>query len=150
VSAYRGQPRHPLVVTAFRGVVIAVDTASGKEIWRADLGAFGAVRLHVDEHRVIALGRTKMRVLEYTSGDVIANLEAGGTTLLVDGDVAYVSADGVVIAVDLVAGEILWRNDLPGTGYGPAALGTPGNTVQGDVDTSLEASPAAPKARENG
>lgn len=135
MSAYRGQPRHPLVVTAFRGVVIAVDTRTGKETWRAELGALGPVRLHVDEHRVIALGGFKMLVLDYTTGEHIANLEAGGTTLLVDGDVAYVSANGVVIAVDLVAGEILWRNELPGTGYGAAALGTPGNTVQGDVDT---------------
>jgi outer membrane protein assembly factor BamB len=89
----------------------------------------------VDEHRVIALGAYRMLVLQYTTGEVIANLDAGGTTLLVDGDVAYVSASGVVIAVDLVAGEMLWRNELPGTGYGAAALGTPGNTVQGDVDT---------------
>lgn len=135
MSPYRSQPRHPLVVTAFRGVVIAVDTSSGKENWRAELGALGAVRLHVDEHRVIALGAYRMLVLRYTTGEVIANLDAGGTTLLVDGDVAYVSASGVVIAVDLVAGEILWRNELPGTGYGAAALGTPGNTVQADVDT---------------
>ena len=134
---YRGQPRHahPLVVTAFRGVVIAVDTSSGRETWRASLGGVGAVRLHVDEHRVIALGVSKMLVLDYTTGETIARVPVGGKTLLVDGDVAYLSDDGVVIAVDLVAGFVLWRNELPGTGYGPAALATPVASAQGDVET---------------
>ncbi|MBX7193183.1 MAG: PQQ-like beta-propeller repeat protein [Sandaracinaceae bacterium] len=135
MSAYRDRPHAPVIVTAFRGVVIGVDARTGRELWRADLGGFGPVRLHVDDRFVVALSKNRMLVIEYETGRVTATLPVSGTTLLVDGELAYVSASGVVTAVDLVAGEILWRNELPGTGYGAAALGTPHKTVQGDVES---------------
>lgn len=129
---YRSTPRSPLVITAFRGLVVAIDAVSGEERWRFDLGGFGAIRLHVDERRVVGLG-TKLVVLEYATGRLVCSSAVSGRTLLVEVDRAYVSASGVLTAVDLSSGEILWRNELPGTGYGAAAVGTPTGVVQGDL-----------------
>ena len=41
------------------------------------------------------------------------------------GERAFVSSFGSLACVDLAQGTLVWRNEIPGTGYGPAAIAVP-------------------------
>jgi outer membrane protein assembly factor BamB len=131
------EPLPPLLVTAFRGWVLALASDTGREVWRTRPFPEGLVRLHVDREQVVAAGLGGIVVLSYATGELLQQIqiEGGTTALLVHGTRAFVSQNGTAIAVDLAAGKELWRNQLPGTGYGAAAIGVPGTVVQADHDT---------------
>jgi outer membrane protein assembly factor BamB len=124
------------VVTAFNGRVLAVRVEDGIEAWSVDVGMLGAgpIRLSVQKRQVIATGPREVFVIEYATGDVRQRIPfRGATTMIVDGGIALVSRDGVLACLDLERGIVRWENELPGTGYGAAALGIPGKTIQADA-----------------
>lgn len=123
-------PEPPLVITAFHGGVIALDASTGEPRWRQTMEG-ELIRLHVTSERVIAVGG-ELVALDYASGRVLARLDTAGSTLLVVGERAYLSWQGVMTCVALDTYRVLWKNELPGTGYGAAALAVPGMVVQGD------------------
>ena len=120
----------PLVVTAFNGRVIALEAQTGRVAWQVQ--QTGPLRLEVTETRVVAGGGDRLGIFDYATGSVIAQLELSVATLLIAGDRVYVSSSGSLTCVALDTGTILWRNELPGTGYGAAALAVPGHSVQAD------------------
>lgn len=126
----------PLVVTAFGGFVVALRTEDGLEEWRQRLGG-ATVRIDVTTERVVAAAGGKIVVLDYATGEIQRTIPVAGevSTLLVVGSRVLVSQSGVMVCVDLEEGRELWRNELPGTGYGAAAIGVPGRTVQADRDS---------------
>ena len=130
---YRDVKRFPYVITAFNGRITALAIETGKVAWGVKLDIEGGVvQLHVDEHRVVALGIGELAIIEYATGKVLASHEIGGT-LLVDGDTAFVSSNGVLTAIDLATAKRRWTNELKGTGYGAAAIATPNRAVQAQL-----------------
>lgn len=131
---YRDTNTSPLVITAFNGRVVALARDTGTVAWSVQLvGGGGSVRLHVDAHRVVALGAQELAVMAYLDGKVLLRTQVPNGTLLVDGDTAFVSNAGELSAIDLQTGELRWNNTLPRTGYGVASIGVPSHTVQADV-----------------
>jgi hypothetical protein len=131
---YRDDPRlFPLVITASVGHVSAMDATNGRIVWGVDPdGIRSIVRLHVDERRVVALGESELAVVGYADGKILGSIPTGGTTLLVEGERAFVSDSSVISCVDLAARKVLWSRRL-GTD-GVAAIGTPNQTVQADAN----------------
>lgn len=124
--------RSPLVITASVGHINAIDTSSGRIVWGVDLdGIRNIVRLHVDEQRVIALGDSELAVMSYLDGKILASIPAGGTTLLVEGERAFVSTNEVVSCVDLTTKKVLWTQKLGPNGV--AAIATPRGVAQADA-----------------
>ena len=136
---YRDETPHSYLVTAFNSVVVMLDPATGEERWRVDVaGTLGLpIRLHAREHDLIALAASELVVLALNDGSVLLRIAIPGATstgvLLVQNERAFVSASGVLTCIDLDRGVIAWRNDFPGTGYGPSALAMPGVVVQADM-----------------
>jgi outer membrane protein assembly factor BamB len=127
---FRSAAPGPLVVTAFNGRVIALEMQTGRVAWQVQ--QTGPLRLEVTETRVIAGGGERLGLYDYVTGSVIAQLDLIVGTLMVVGDRVLVSSSGSLTCVALHTGTIVWRNELPGTGYGAAALAVPGHSVQAD------------------
>jgi outer membrane protein assembly factor BamB len=127
---FRSAAPGPLLVTAFNGRVIALEMQTGRVAWQVQ--QTGPLRLEVTETRVIAGGGERLALYDYATGSVIAQLDLIVGTLMVVGDRVLVSSSGSLTCVALDTGTILWRNELPGTGYGAAALAVPGHSVQAD------------------
>lgn len=127
---FRSAAPSPLVVTAFNGRVIALEAETGRVAWQVQ--QTGPLRLEVTETRVVAGGGERLAIYDYATGTLIARLDMPGHTLLVVGDRVFVSSSGSLACVALDSGTIVWRNELPGTGYGAAALAVPGHAVQAD------------------
>jgi len=129
---YRDTPS-PLVITAVSSFVVGLRVADGVEAWRTQVGGDWA-RLHVTDTRVVAVGARRLTILDYASGRVLASLDdAGGGTLLVVGNLAFVSSQGVLSCIDLESASVRWRNELRGTGYSAAPIGLPGAVAQADL-----------------
>jgi outer membrane protein assembly factor BamB len=127
---FRSAAPGPLLVTAFNGRVIALEMQTGRVAWQVQ--QTGPLRLEVTETRVIAGGGERLALYDYVTGSVIAQLDLIVGTLMVVGDRVLVSSSGSLTCVALHTGTIVWRNELPGTGYGAAALAVPGHSVQAD------------------
>jgi outer membrane protein assembly factor BamB len=137
--AYREGPSpSPYVVTAFNAHVVALEAATGRELWRKRLtgdAPRGAVRIQVSEDEVLAVGAGQLVVLRLADGETLCRVNVTaemGISALVVGRRVYVSSSGVLSCVDLDKRAVLWSNELAGTGYGSAAIGVPGLEVQGD------------------
>ena len=136
---YRNADSDPsFVVTAFNGHVVLLDAGTGSERWRARIAsvASGSVRVQLREHDVIALCGGTIVALTLADGSERWRAELGGhphSSMLCVGERAFVSSLGALTCVDLAQGQILWRNELPGTGYGHAAIAVPGGAVQADI-----------------
>ena len=81
---------------------------------------------------VVLIG-LKQRVAAFsrTDGSVLWSTELGGmagggfVTLISDGARVFAYAGGHLHCLELLSGQILWSNDLPGFGYGLATLCLP-------------------------
>ena len=75
--------------------------------------------------RVAALDRNSGEIVwEWTPKDPAKHRTIPYTTLLVDQDQLFVSANGYTYRLDPLTGVELWANPLRGWGFAPAALAT--------------------------
>lgn len=129
----------PHVLNAFNGQVIALDPRTGGVVWQTPLGGNASeLRLDVSESLVVVLGWHRLAVLDYATGAIRFQLDVApnqpmNSTMLVDGGLVYLSFMGSMTCVSLSEQRVLWKNDLPGTGNGAAALGVPGRTIPADL-----------------
>ena len=136
---YREGPMpSPYLVTAFGRFVVVVEAATGRELWRQQTNQLmggTTLRLHVSEDEVVVLAGDTLRSFRLASGEpvrAVALGNAGHDTLLVVARRAYVSASGELSCIDLDGGKVVWRNELPRTGFGTPSIGVPGAVSQGD------------------
>jgi outer membrane protein assembly factor BamB len=127
----------PFVVTLFNERVIALDAETGEVEWSRDVRA---ARLLVDEAAVYLVSYdARVLALDYHTGSDLWSVDcglptAGGRssgTILAGASVLFVSFAGMMVCVSK-AGKLLWANELPGTGFGHAAIAIPGAVAQGD------------------
>lgn len=126
-------PPAPLLITTFNKQVIALNVSDGSIAWKTSMPA---ARVAVDGAVAYVVGNDGQVVaLDYTTGNsrwtVSTGLSALRVTLLVARDVLFVSFSGETACITK-AGKLLWKNTLPGTGYGAAGLAVPGIAVHGD------------------
>jgi outer membrane protein assembly factor BamB len=135
---YRDQPRSDLLVVALRGVVVALDRTSGREVWRNELeaGGLGAVYLVVEHDLVFASAAgSGVFALEYATGATrwtASTTGAGRATILVEDDAVFVAKGGYLDCFGL-DGQPRWKQELSGLGSGPASLAFPGHEAQADT-----------------
>ncbi len=83
-------------------------------------------------HSVTAISKTDGTVLWKT--DLPTNLNGHEfVTLISDGKLVFVHAEGELHCLDLANGQLLWSNNLRGYGYGLATLCCPGIGSAPDV-----------------
>ncbi len=137
--AYRDGAGPRFLVTALNGWVVAMDTDTGKERWRVrlEIGS-GAMRVRATEDEVVAVGAEALLILSAATGEIRTRVELHEgqrpTALLVVGRRAFVSHAGVTRCIDLDGARVVWANELPNTGFGPAGLAIPGLVDQSDAD----------------
>lgn len=132
MSAYRDGEGPVLVIRAQDDQVTAIDAGTGRIAWNVQLDSpSGPIGLHVDARRVVALGSAELAVIGYHDGKVLHSVAVGGTTLLVEGERAFVSEREALTAVDLGTGAVLWTQRTRAGGVHAASLGTPRGSVQG-------------------
>ena len=126
-------PAAPLLITTFNKQVIALSTTDGSIAWKI---AMPAARVVVDGAVVYIAGNDgQVCAVAYESGNyhwrVQTDMSSLRVTLMVTRDVLFVSFSGETACLTK-GGKILWKNTLPGTGYGAAGLAIPGIAVHGD------------------
>jgi len=80
-----------LLFLGIKGTALAVDRATGQEVWR-----------------------TTLKGSEYVN-------------VVLDGGELYASSRGEIYRLDPSSGAILWRNELPGLGWGLISIGSVGS-----------------------
>lgn len=137
---YRAQQSIPILVVAFGGRIFGVDPASGRHIWgheSREPSQLHIVRLHVVGDRVYAVIDRELRVLSYTTGQVLSSVSiphgATSTMMLLEGRI-YCAGNGAVACFGL-DGALLWADEFSGMGYGDVAFAVPGYAVQADRDS---------------
>jgi hypothetical protein len=126
-------PAAPLVITTFNKQVIALNVSDGSVAWKTTMPA---ARVVVEGSVAYVVGNDgEVVALDYETGtrkwSVETGLSALRVTLLVARDVLFVSFSGEMACI-AKGGKLLWKNGLPGTGYGAAGLAVPGIAVHGD------------------
>jgi glucose dehydrogenase len=127
----------PAVVTAGKaGIVIAVDRATGKLIWKRPVGTHNG---HDDDPLHAARGQySKLELGEeiYPGilGGVIAPMSTDGTSVfvpVVNNSVTYATQTqpqpgqtntGEIVAVNLDSGRITWKRDFPAPAFGATTV----------------------------
>lgn len=128
---------HTLLLVALGGKIAALDHSSGQIRWQDDMkgGGYGEVALAAAQGRVFTSAQSaKVFCYRYASGELLwsaSTSSSGRATIVVEGDRVFVSKGGEVDCFSL-DGSKLWTQRLPGKGVGTAAIGFPGNIVQGD------------------
>jgi outer membrane protein assembly factor BamB len=77
--------------------------------------------------RVAAVDRRSGETLWQAKLKGVLSGGTGFVTVLADGGRVFACTSGELSCLDAATGQILWRNKLPGFGYGIAALGVAGN-----------------------
>lgn len=141
MDSYREPPPpSPYVVTAFARFVVCLEAATGRELWRQQLGLGLASRGPQIEvtgpDELVVLVGDGLYVIQLSTGAIVQRIEVpdGLTeplTLLVVGRRAYVSGAGVLSCIDLDRRARLWTNPLEGTGYGASSIAVLGHVQQG-------------------
>ena len=127
-------PDAPLLVVSTQ--VVALDRATGRQLWRYDLDAVGR-RFAIDQNRIFVFeSEGRLHCIDVATGralGVVVTELRSANNMLVDGDRIYLSDDNFVVAVDM-NGRILWREKVPNnTSHSLCGLGVPGgNVVQPD------------------
>lgn len=89
------------LIVGTKGQVVAIDTASGTEVWRTPLPI----------------------------GDLFASKQAPVCVLKKDG-VVYAASSGFVFALAELDGAVLWKNELAGLGYNEIGLALEGISMR--------------------
>jgi outer membrane protein assembly factor BamB len=90
----------------------------------------------MESRDLIFLGIKKRALaIEKHTGRVVWTTQLSGglgedfVTLLVDGPTVFAYTKGHLHGLDATTGKILWKNELPGCGYGLASLATQGTAA---------------------
>jgi outer membrane protein assembly factor BamB len=133
---YRDGTLSSLLITGFNGRVIALDRASGKEVWRFDSGhRHVTVELHVETDVLFVAAGRLIVLLDPETGaeirrtEIESELQGVRPVMLVEPDAIYVSHGGVTTCLER-DGTLRWTNELTGTGYGDPSLAVTGRTVR--------------------
>jgi outer membrane protein assembly factor BamB len=128
---------HTLLLVALGGKLVAIDHSSGTIRWEDGLsgGGYGEVALAAGQGRVFASAQSaKVFCFRYATGEQMWTAKTssmGRASIVIEGDKVFVSKGGEVDCFSL-DGTKLWSQGLKGKGIGTAAIGFPGNIVQGD------------------
>jgi outer membrane protein assembly factor BamB len=128
---------HTLLLVALGGKLVALDHATGAIRWEDGLkgGGYGEVALASAHGRVVASALSaKVFCYRYSTGEELwtaTTSSMGRASIVIEGDKIFVSKGGEVDCFSL-EGAKLWTQALEGKGVGTAAIGFPGNIVQGD------------------
>lgn len=104
------------------GELIAVDEASGLELWKRSVATSGAPRLAVDKRRgiVVASWEGNLQAFRTSTGEPAWDVPGAGTSAanptdpaIVKGKVFSTTAGGSVIAVNVADGGVLWECVVP-------------------------------------
>jgi len=133
----------PLLVSAFKAKVFAVDRTTGQIVWKVKLGgAFtmsDIVELAIDDAVVIACTAKILAFIDYLTGKTIRLIEredvavstGGRPTMVIDNHHIFIAGFGT-LACYSTQGELVWEQKFSGEGYGRAAIGFPGKVRQAD------------------
>ena len=131
------QPDRSLLIVGLRGHVYALDRATGQMRWHNPLpgGGIREVTLAIGFGVVVASAYGGIiYCLDYLTGQLRWQHDtqhAGRATILLEPDHIVCAKSG---SVDCYApdGRLLWMQPLQGAGFGPTAVGYPGNVMQAD------------------
>lgn len=133
---YREGPLPSLVLTGFNGHVIALERATGKEVWRFDSGRrHVSVELHLENDVLLVVAGKVVALLDAATGAVLRQTELEGDVegpralLLVEPDAIFVSHGGVLTCLERDV-TVRWTNPLVGTGYGDPSLAVVGRSAR--------------------
>ena len=130
------------------GTVIALDRATGDELWRTWLkGADQLVNVVVNGRQIYATTNGKLFCLDASNGELIwYNRPSMGwwgifwmqvlwrmttrdfdfnVNVVLDGEQIYVTTKGEILCQDAISGELLWDNHLSGLGQGRISIAIP-------------------------
>lgn len=128
---------HTLLLVALGGKLVALDHSSGAIRWEDGLkgGGYGEVALASAHGRVVASAQSaKVFCYRYATGELVwtaSTSSMGRASIVIEGDKVFVAKGGEIDCFSL-DGAKLWTQALKGKGIGTAAIGFPGNIVQGD------------------
>lgn len=109
------------------------------------------INLRAPEQIVLFLNGNVVRVDPLT-GQVLwltkqpKGIHARFATIVIDGDMVLVGANGHIFALDIEDGRILWLNELKGMGYGLVTVTTGRTDIGGQANQQGAASAAAAAA----
>jgi glucose dehydrogenase len=129
-----GYERKLVLSTGKHGIVIAADQDSGQEVWRREVGKHQNDYLQeVPEGETVdvfpgTLGgvETPFAVANGKAFFPVLNLVTTYSSTALEGAVDYTGGEGVVTALDVATGDLLWESTIPTGIYG-------GCTVTGDL-----------------
>lgn len=130
-------PDRTILVTTFNSRVFGIDRATGDIRWSVvrELGDDQIYEIAIEGDVVIAASSTNIGFIDYRSGTVHAIVPIGGMArrplMVVDGGFVYLSTSGELVCFT-TRGQVVWKQGFKGHGYGPMALGLPGNIRQAD------------------
>ncbi|MBE7490678.1 MAG: PQQ-binding-like beta-propeller repeat protein [Planctomycetes bacterium] len=106
------------------------------------------MNLKTPEHIVLFLNGNVVRVDPLT-GQVLwvtrqpKGIHARFATIVIDGDMVLVGANGHIFALDIEDGRVLWLNELKGMGYGLVTVATAGPQAPGQATAAAAGAAAA-------
>lgn len=106
------------------------------------------INLKIPQHIVLFLNGNVVRVDPLTGQPLWITKQPKGiharfATVLIDGDMVLVGANGHIFALDIEDGRILWLNELKGMGYGLVTVATGQGDNGGQASQQGAASAAA-------
>lgn len=109
------------------------------------------INLKIPQHIVLFLNGNVVRVDPLTGQPIWVTKQPKGiharfATILIDGDMVLVGANGHIFALDIEDGRVLWLNELKGMGYGLVTVATGLPDSGGQVNQQGAASAAAAAA----
>jgi len=119
------------------GVLIAVEGATGKALWRKNVPAVQGITLAIEGGRIVFFGGGKLTALDLKTGADRwqTGVESGGVRTLVayDGVLAVLGNNGLE-ARDGATGKLLWKKEAPlARGLGSEGLYVIGGIVWPDM-----------------
>lgn len=109
------------------------------------------INLRIPELVVLFLNGNVVRVDPLTGQTLWVTPQPKGiharfATIVIEGDMVLVGANGHIFALDVQDGRILWLNELKGMGYGLVSVATAGADAGGQAAQQGAASAAAAAA----
>ena len=127
--------RHPLVVVAFSGAVVAIERRTGNVVWTYKHESSHLARMMFPPGRVVLAYGNDLVALDYATGVMMwtnKEVPSSGKTVLIDHDQIFLGSAGQLSCVDANTGAVLWHHPFDGMGDDDPAIGVPGNVAQVD------------------
>jgi len=111
-----------ILLIGIAGNIVAIDAATGKEIWRNPVGGTDVVVWHVDGDVVYAAAGSSVVCLNQSTGIKLWSQYISWwsqlTTLHFRNGNLYVGSGGVLYCLNPISGELIWHNPLRFLGRG--------------------------------